>query len=72
MQVFHFLIAFFNSIVYNTTCITGCGSVWGAMGAPPVAESSDLSEWQRSTRDAGACDKDIRREPQQEERLLWQ
>ena len=24
------------------------------MGAPPEAESSDLSEWQRSTRDEGA------------------
>ena len=24
-------------------------SYWGAMGAPPVAESSDLSEWPRST-----------------------
>ena len=27
---------------------------WGAMGAPPVAESSDLSEWQRSVCNAGA------------------
>ncbi len=27
---------------------------WGAMGAPPVAESSDLSEWLRSTAEEGA------------------
>ena len=27
---------------------------WGAMGAPPVAESSDLSEWQRSVCNAAA------------------
>ena len=27
--------------------------IWGAMGAPPVAEASDQSEWQRSARDEG-------------------
>ena len=30
------------------------GRRWGAMGAPPVAESSDLSEWPRSVSDAAA------------------
>jgi hypothetical protein len=30
------------------------GRRWGAMGAPPVAESSDLSEWQRSADDEAA------------------
>ena len=29
------------------------GAKGGAMGALPVAESSDLSEWQRSARDEG-------------------
>ena len=36
------------------------------MGAPPVAESSDLSEWPRSARDEGENAEDIRRAPQQE------
>ena len=27
-----------------------CGRIWGAMGAPPVAGSSDRSEWQWSAR----------------------
>ena len=29
--------------------------MWEAMGAPPVAESSDLSEWQRSAGNEGLC-----------------
>ena len=29
--------------------------MWGAMGAPPVAESSYLSEWQRSAGNEGLC-----------------
>ena len=43
--------------MYNSVAeqqFPGCGSVWGAMGAPPAAESSDLSEWQRSIADAAA------------------
>ena len=52
----HFMIDFFTFRVYNAFVlnIPGCGSVWGAMGAPPAAESSDLSEWPRSADDDGA------------------
>ena len=32
----------------------GNASTLGAMGAPPVAEASDLSEWPRSADDAAA------------------
>ena len=41
----------------------------GSDGSAACGGESDLSEWQRSARDAGVRAKDIRRAPQQEDSL---